>query len=150
MKDDASGGNSNDFLEDAANTKRNDGSALQKCEFGGGHEESEEAWEEEDADSQKSALTFCEGGEAGEKRAGPFDGEGDEKEGDEHDRGKVKDAAERVGGGWVAEEEDLGQAPAEAGEEGRGDDEDEAEDVEGGFAGDHHDDADGHGGDDED
>lgn len=43
----------------------------------------------------------------------------------------------------------MGKRPAETGEEGGRDYQSEAEGVEGGFAGDHHDDADGHGGDDE-
>jgi hypothetical protein len=51
--------------------------------------------------------------------------------------------------GWKLQgcgEEDLCEAPAEAGEKGGGDDEDEAEGGEVDFAEDHHDCADGHGG----
>jgi hypothetical protein len=51
--------------------------------------------------------------------------------------------------GWKLrgeEEEDLCEAPAEAGEKGGGDDEDEAEGGEVDFTEDHHDYANGHGG----
>lgn len=51
--------------------------------------------------------------------------------------------------GWKLQgcgEEDLCEAPAEAGEKGGGDDEDEAEGGEVDFAEDHHDCADSHGG----
>lgn len=150
VENDAGGGDGDDFLEDTTDAEGDDGGALQKGEFGGGHEEGEQAGEEEDGGGGEGALCLGEGGEACCERAEPFDGEGDEQEGEEHDWGEVEDAAERVGGRGVAEEQDLCETPAEAGEEGGGDDEDEAEGVEGGFAGDHHDDADGHGGDDED
>ena len=150
VKDEGSGRNGDNFLEDAADAEGDDGGALQEGEFGGGHEEGEQAGEEEDGGGGEGALCLGEGGEACCERAEPFDGDGDEQEGEEHDRGEVEDAAEGVRGRRVAEQEDLRQAPAEAGEEGGGDDEDEAESVEGRFAGHHHDDADGHGSDDED
>ena len=44
----------------------------------------------------------------------------------------------------------MGQGPSEAGEEGAGDYEREADEIEGGFASNHHNDADCHGGDDQD
>ena len=150
VEDDAGGGYGDDLFEDAADAERDDGGALQEGEFGGGHEEGEKTGKEEDGDACEGTLCLGECDEAGCKRARTFDGEGNEEEREEHDWGEVEDAAEGVGGRGVAEQEDLRQAPAEAGEEGGGDDEDEAEGVEGGFAGHHHDDANGHGGNDED
>ncbi len=150
VKDEGGDRNGDDFLEDAADAEGDDGGALQEGELGGGHEEGEEAGEEEDGDAGDGALGLGQCGEAGGEGSGPFDGEGDEEEGEKHQRGEVEDAAEGVRGRRVAEQEDLRQAPAETGKEGGGDNEDEAKGVEGRFAGHHHDDADGHGGDDED
>ncbi len=150
VEDDAGGGNGDDFFEDTADAERDDGGALQKGEFRRRHEESEKAWEEQYGDGHDGPFGLRETDETSCESAGTLDWQGDEEQGDEHDGGEVEDAAEGVGGGRVAEEEDLSEGPAETGEEGGGDDEDEAEGVEGGFAGYHHDDADGHGGDDED
>ena len=81
-----------------------------------------------------------------------FDGDGDDEEAEEHHGREEEDAAEGVAGRGVAEQEDLREGPAEAGEEGRRDDEGEAEggEIAVRLAGDHHDDAGGHGRDDED
>lgn len=79
-----------------------------------------------------------------------FDWDGDNGKTEEHDRREEEDAAEGIACCRVSKEENLGESPAEAGEEGGSDDKDESNSVECRFTGYHHDDTEGHCGNNED
>ena len=148
VEHDSGGGDGDDFLEDAADGEGDDGGAFEEGEFGGDEAEGETAGEEEEQDAWDGAFGLGKYVEAGDDGAGALDEEGEEEERDEHDGREEEDGGVGIGGGGVAEEEDLRQGPAEAGEEGACEDEDEADGAELRFTRDHHNDAGGHGGDD--
>lgn len=150
MEHETCGCDGNDLFEDATDAKCDDGSSLKEGEFGGGHEEGEATRKEQDQDAQENTLRFRENSETLGEGAKPLNWDGNYSQADEHDWRKEEDTAERIACRWITEEENLCEGPPEAREEGSGDDEDETESAEVDFSCDHHDDANGHSGDNKD
>jgi len=113
-KDESGSDKSDNLLADASNREGNDRGALQQGELADGHQKGNAAWKEENERSLEVAAVGDEAGKAMEQADGALDWDGDAEKGDEHDRREEEDGRERVRCGRVAQEEDLGQAPAEA------------------------------------
>lgn len=107
--------NRNDFLEDAANAKGNDRSALQQSKFGRSHEEGEDTREQENAKTESSAFGFKQVCQAFSHGGEAFDGYRENENAGKHDGRQEEDGGEGVCGCGVAQEEDLSQRPAESG-----------------------------------
>lgn len=150
VEDDTGRTDGDHLFEYAADTQGDHGGPFQKGKLGRDHAEGEHAREDEEERREGTPVLVGEGHHAGEDLGRALNRGGNHDEGQEHHGSEEEEGGEGIAGGRMAEKEDLCQAPPEAGEEGRGDDEDEADGIEGRLAGDHHDDADGHGGDDED
>lgn len=150
VEDDTGRTDGDHLFEYAADTQGDHGRPLQKSKLGRNHAEGKHAGEDEEERREGTSVLISEGDHAGEDLGWALDRGSNHDERHEHHRSQEEEGGEGIAGGGMAEKEDLSQAPPEAGEEGRRDDEDETDGIEGRLAGDHHDDAHGHGGDDED
>lgn len=78
MEDDAGSGDSDDFLEDAADAEGDDRGALQEGELRRGHAEGEDTREEKEENADYFAFCFGEEVEAEAEVGEAFDRDGEE------------------------------------------------------------------------
>lgn len=148
VEDDSSRTDGDDLLEDAGNGECDDRCTLQQSELGCRHTKGDASREEEEQGSHDSAPFVGKDLEAFNEISNTLYGNSQGNEHEEHDGSEEEDARKGIRGRRVAEEEDLGQTPAETGEEGGRDDENEAAQLELDFTKNHENDTHGHGGDD--